>query len=126
MESPWPVVDFVKDNWDATVDKTKRMMGIGVIVKNSLGEVFATLSSSKKHITDPIIVETSATLRAAIFCLELGLQMIELKSDALQIVQALQRDGINLSLYGNLVKDACDALRHLDNWNLEGWSYKAK
>jgi N6-adenosine-specific RNA methylase IME4 len=49
--------DFVKVNWSVAVDKTKKKMGIGVIIRNSKGEVLATLGEPKDHIIAPDVVE---------------------------------------------------------------------
>jgi hypothetical protein len=42
--------EFVSVNWDAVVDKTKKKMGIGVIIRDGKGEVLATLAGPKNHI----------------------------------------------------------------------------
>jgi hypothetical protein len=39
---------FVKVNWNATVDKDNRKMGIGMIIRDYEGKVLATLSAPKK------------------------------------------------------------------------------
>jgi hypothetical protein len=41
---------FVKVNWDAAVENTKKKMGIGVIIRDSKCEVLATLYELKDHI----------------------------------------------------------------------------
>ena len=63
---------FVKVNWDTVVDKYKRKMGIGVIVRDSMGDLLATLSSLKDYITEQDIVEIMAALRDVQLCHELG------------------------------------------------------
>jgi hypothetical protein len=65
------------------VNKSLRNMGISVIVKNSSEKVLATLLALKMYIINPVIAEASITLKVAILCRELGLQMIELEGDAL-------------------------------------------
>jgi len=42
------MVGFVNVNWNVTVDKNKMKMIIGVIIKDCIGEVMATLSEPKK------------------------------------------------------------------------------
>jgi hypothetical protein len=46
---------FVKVNWNAIVDKNKRKMGVGVLVRDGMGEALATLSSPRDYITEPDI-----------------------------------------------------------------------
>lgn len=60
-------------NWDAAMDKENSKIGIGVIVRDSMGEVLASLSAPKDHIIALDIAEATVVLRAAIFCRELGL-----------------------------------------------------
>ena len=46
-----PTNDFVKLNWDADVDKIRMKIEIGVIFRDGMGQVLATLSSLRDHIT---------------------------------------------------------------------------
>jgi hypothetical protein len=55
---------FIKINWDATVDKGRRKMGIGVVVRDGKGEVFVTLVAPKDYIVKTDIAEVAAALRA--------------------------------------------------------------
>lgn len=80
---------FVKVNWDAHVDMINRRIGIGVLVRDYIGEVLATLLAKKKYTTDPIVPKAIATLRAIVFIRELRVQNVKLDGDALQIVHAL-------------------------------------
>lgn len=53
-------------NRDAAIDKKSSKMSIGVIVRDLMGEVLATLSAPKDNITDSTIVESIAALRATV------------------------------------------------------------
>jgi hypothetical protein len=114
MCSPPP--DFVKVNWDAIVDKMSKKMGIGVIVCDSKGEVMATLSTLKAFIFDPAIAKAIAALRAVTFSRELRFYKAILEGDALQVVQALKKDGTNWSKYGHLTEEAKGLLQCLQSW----------
>ena len=46
-----PKEHFVKVNWDASIDKNSRKMGVGIIFKDSMGDVLATLLTPKDFIT---------------------------------------------------------------------------
>lgn len=85
-------------NWDASVDKKNRRMGIGVIVCDCKGEVLATLSAPKEGIIDLVIAQ--ATVQ------ELGLFNVILEGDSLQVVQVLDSAEINWSKYGHLIEEA--------------------
>jgi hypothetical protein len=43
------------------VDKNNRKMGIGVIVRDHMGEVLATLSAPKPHIIASVVIEALVT-----------------------------------------------------------------
>ena len=49
------------------MDKHRRKMGIGVIVRDSMGKVLATLSAPKDYIIELDIAEVVVTLRAILF-----------------------------------------------------------
>jgi hypothetical protein len=63
---------FVKINWDAAVNKTKKKMGIGVIIRDCKGDVRATLAEPKDYIIAPDVAEAMAALRSEKFSCELG------------------------------------------------------
>lgn len=70
-------------------------MGICVVVKNPMGEVFVMLQAPKYNIIDPTIVESIEALRVAVLIRELGLQKVELKESVLLVVQILRKDDKN-------------------------------
>ena len=45
------------------INKSKRKMGIGVIVRDNMGEVLATLSSPKDNIIEPVAAEALNDVR---------------------------------------------------------------
>jgi len=91
-------------NWDVAVDKINRKMGIGLIMRDPIGEVLASCKPQKIiYIIDMVIVEFIAASRSTIFIRELGLRNVELEGDTLQIVQALQKDDKNWCKYGPLI-----------------------
>jgi hypothetical protein len=65
------------------VDKNSRKMGVGVIFKDSMGEVLATLLAPKEYIIEHNIAEAMAALRAVHLCHELGFYRVVLEVDAL-------------------------------------------
>ncbi|GLT53802.1 hypothetical protein SLA2020_270480 [Shorea laevis] len=56
-----------KINWDAAIDKSRRIMGVGVIVRDGEGEVVAALHSSQMGIMDPATAEAYAAWKAVQF-----------------------------------------------------------
>lgn len=48
---------------DATVDKEKQKLSIGVIVRDDGGEVLAALSAPKQHVTYPVVAKATMALQ---------------------------------------------------------------
>jgi urease alpha subunit len=46
---------FIKINWDTTVDKNSRKMGIGVVIRDGMGEVMVTLLAPKEYTVEVIL-----------------------------------------------------------------------
>lgn len=91
-------------NWDVSMGKINRKMGISVIMRDPIVEVLASCKPQKIiYIIDMVIAESIAASRSTIFIRELGLQNVKLEVDALQIVQTLQKDDKNWCRYGQLI-----------------------
>jgi hypothetical protein len=55
----------VKVNWDAAVNRHKMKMGIGVIIRDSMDKVLATLFEPKDYIIALDVTEATGALKAA-------------------------------------------------------------
>ena len=79
--------------------------GIGIVVRNSAGQVLASLA---EKIREPCTVEhlkTLAASRAVIFVAELGLQQAHFEGDSEFVIKALQMGTISSSSFGHLARD---------------------
>lgn len=54
----------MKINWDATFDPKSKMIGAGVIIRDTKGEVLAVLSSPISNISIPALAKVNALWRA--------------------------------------------------------------
>jgi ribonuclease HI len=113
-----PPVGVYKINWDAAIDKSRRIMGVGVIVRDGEGEVVAALHSSQMGITDPATAEAYAAWKAVQFGRDLGLPKVILEGDALVIVQALQKEDPSWHKYGSLIETSRSLLRSFQSWSV--------
>lgn len=52
-----PTADSFKVNWDASIDRWKNLMGVGVIIRDHVGSVLAAQCSVQKYILDPTTIE---------------------------------------------------------------------
>jgi hypothetical protein len=87
--------ELVKINWDVVVDKTKKKMGISVIIRDGNGKVLTTLVEPKNHIITLNVAEAMIALRIVNFSCDLEFYTIILEGEVLQIVQALEKGGSN-------------------------------
>lgn len=65
--TPLPLNVF-KVNWDAAVDRVRCKVGIGVVVNNWEGQVFATLRSQRSLFPDVKLAEAVAALKPVFLC----------------------------------------------------------
>lgn len=57
-----PPSHWFKLNWDETVDKAKGLIGVGVAVRDSAGQVITTMRTSKHLFPDPLLAEAFRAL----------------------------------------------------------------
>lgn len=81
-------------------------MGIGIILRDSYGEVLACLSSPKFFLYQSIVTEYWALWRALIFCSELGIEKALFEGDAQVLINAIKCEDECLAWFGNLVEEA--------------------
>ncbi|XP_041001645.1 uncharacterized protein LOC121247346 [Juglans microcarpa x Juglans regia] len=87
-----PVGETIKVNWDAAWRVNDYRCGIGVVIRDSCGEVLASLCCPKQNVVDPVVAEIYALWRAMKFCEELKFSMVQLEGDALSVVQAVNKE----------------------------------
>jgi hypothetical protein len=63
-----PDAGWVKVNMDAAIDKTKGMMGFGIILRDHDGRLVAAKSMVKMGVWDPIATETLVVFLGVKFC----------------------------------------------------------
>ncbi|XP_042958021.1 uncharacterized protein LOC122293512 [Carya illinoinensis] len=85
--------------------------GIGAILCDSTGHVLMAVSKIELALEDPETVELLAVFRGMQLCISMGISALEVESDCLLLVQALQQEDMSNSLLGNLfseVKRLCN------------------
>jgi hypothetical protein len=78
-------------------------MGIGIIVRDSEGKVYAVASQSLSALLEPVVTKAIAALKAVEFSRNRGLYKIILEGDSLQVVNAVNAAGPNCSTYGQIM-----------------------
>ncbi|XP_059446554.1 uncharacterized protein LOC132178115 [Corylus avellana] len=80
-----PAKGWVKLNCDATCDKHKGYMGMGVIIRDHSSQVMAARSTTRLGYFEPTVAEAMSLLHGVSLCKELGFQNLMVEGDA-QIV----------------------------------------
>jgi len=77
-----PPLGRIKLNWNASVDRKNKLMGVGLIARDHTGQVRAPLCTHKPYVIDPTTAEALAARQGVELCHNLGFQSIVLEGDA--------------------------------------------
>ena len=78
-----------KINWNATIDKVCKIMGVGVIVRDDMGTVLAQMCMFVRYIiTNQIMAEAYAAWKAMLFSRDTCLQKVIIEVDGMEIIYA--------------------------------------
>nr|XP_023920721.1 uncharacterized protein LOC112032192 [Quercus suber] len=94
-----------KENYDGAVFAESEEAGIGVIVRDSKGDVIAALAEKIPYPGSVEVLEALVARRAAKFVVELGLTVAEFEGDSKVVWRALKAaNGAHLAM-GVIIKD---------------------
>jgi ribonuclease HI len=113
-----PPSSFFKINCDVALDNKNGRMGIGLLIRDSKGKVYATASQVVDFIVDPVVGESIAALKVVEFCKNRGLDRIMVEGDSLQVVHSINKPGLNWGKYGHIVADIHEVLRFFRAWKV--------
>ena len=97
--------DTYKVNYDGACFTETDEAGIGVVVRNELGQVLASLDGKIPMPLTVEALEAMAARKAMIFNEELGLRRVIFEGDLELVVKALLGDYPDQSCIGHIVKD---------------------
>jgi ribonuclease HI len=117
---PWvkPPEGKLKINWDAAVCKKKKIMGVGIVIRDHMGVVRAAMCLSKPYVSDPVVAEALGAREAVELCRKLGLQSFLLEGDAKEIVSEIASGGASVGKYGSIVDHTLSLLSHVADWSV--------
>ncbi|XP_062020930.1 uncharacterized protein LOC133737379 [Rosa rugosa] len=112
VQRPWtpPSVGWIKANIDGAFNCSAKNGGMGVIFRDSEGEVVAGGCRYVSEVSSAEEVEMRASRWACQLAVTHQLTPIIFESDCLTLVQATKDQSGNLSLLGRLVDDIVDSL----------------
>ena len=94
-----------KTNFDGAVFEETREVGIGMVIRNSAGEVMTSLSKKISLPSSVEAMEALAARHAVRFMQEVGIIESILEGDSLSIISALKNGDRLNSAIGHLIKD---------------------
>lgn len=98
------------------MDWNQKLMGVGIITRDHMGTVRASMCSVQQYISDPTTTEAFGARLGVEFGCHLRFQSIILEGDAKEVVIALGRDDNGLGKYGSLIVDAREILAGFQSW----------
>ena len=111
-----PPQGIIKINFDGSFKVAERKGGIGVIARDDKGDIVGAAQAINQGITDPLVVEATAAIRALMFAKDMGFTRIILEGDALMLITKILQAQPSLSVIGNLVAAAKDLMKQF-NWS---------
>jgi pantoate kinase len=116
--SQWsvPAVGNIKINWDVALDGRKKLMGVGIMARDSLGRVVAAMCAFLPYMRDPTTAEAIGARRAVEFGHELGFNSIELEGDVREVVLALESAEVCEAAYESIIMETHLLLESYQFW----------
>ncbi|XVF64370.1 hypothetical protein PTKIN_Ptkin09bG0164200 [Pterospermum kingtungense] len=84
---------------------SKHKGGVGIVIHNSAGDVMGMLAGPLNFLQDPFIAEAMAAEKALKFAKDMGFGCIELKGDAVGILNRLVDNSPDLSVAGVVLEE---------------------
>ncbi|XP_058223042.1 uncharacterized protein LOC131332764 [Rhododendron vialii] len=111
-QRPWclPPVGMVKINVDDALCKKKMIVGVGLVARDYMGQLFGMASIPFTGLLAPRSVEAMGYREALVFAATNGLSHVIIEGDSLEVVQALTQEG---KVAHSLAKKALSGARML-------------
>jgi ribonuclease HI len=103
----------VKINWDAAVDSSNKIIGLGMIARDESGKFLAACSKRQSINVEPMVAEALAAIQAILFCQEHNFQKVIFEGDSLQVVKEVNMSTQCNSSYGHLIESIKVGLRQI-------------
>ncbi|XP_042958143.1 uncharacterized protein LOC122293710 [Carya illinoinensis] len=112
-----PIQGFIKANWNASTNTSN--LGLGIVLRDEVGEVLACACFKKPPISDSSLAETMALWQAVELSHELGFNRVILEGDAQVVISAVNSVDEDLSSGGHIVEDVKAVLRERRSWKIQ-------
>ncbi|XP_042956310.1 uncharacterized protein LOC122292152 [Carya illinoinensis] len=119
-EQKWrkPPVGRYKLNWDAALDTSRGLTGIGALVRDWNGKVLGSVRTYRQLNLSPLSAEAYALMVAIQFCKDHGFTNIICEGDSLQVVRKMKSFEEDWSQEGLIIEDAKTLLKSFSYWDI--------
>ncbi|XP_042942801.1 uncharacterized protein LOC122276986 [Carya illinoinensis] len=93
-------------------------MGIGVIIRDCNGDVFATKCTKRTYSCHAFVAECTALWEAMALCEDLGLRGVMFEGDAKCVIDAVKKYEEDDSKFGHLVEGLQQKLKTYNRWEV--------
>ncbi|XP_035547305.1 uncharacterized protein LOC118348876 [Juglans regia] len=114
-----PKDGWLKANFDAAIDEQNCVVGLGIIIRNSKGEVMAAYSEPQRMKAKAVLVEAIALRRTIEVCKEMGFNKVVFEGDTLVMINALKENVVCWTWYGQVVEEVKSSLKELLHWKIQ-------
>ncbi|KAM2032789.1 hypothetical protein FF2_014632 [Malus domestica] len=92
-------------NTDSSWSDVKKKAGFGVVIRGDRGVFMAAKCGMLEDVFSPIQAKAMAIRESMLWAMQMGIKKLVLKTDSLQIVEALQDSSLNMSAVGQIMED---------------------
>jgi hypothetical protein len=114
-----PPQGWLKANWDAGLDRKNGRVGLGVVIRDHLGKMWAAKSQTRHGFLDPSAAEAWAARMAVQLCIEMGTRQVQLEGDAMNVIAAINAEGGDTGEWGQITGDIHCLLRNFSQWEMK-------
>ncbi|KAF5447276.1 hypothetical protein F2P56_032842 [Juglans regia] len=113
--SEFPPPGSFKLNVDGALSSNGLIAGVGVILRDSKGEVMMSAAKKEQGGLNAVEIEGLAILHGLQFSNHLGIHNLVIESDSLLVVNEFARQGSSKAAIGNTIKQAKELMRRFSS-----------
>ncbi|XP_024199316.1 uncharacterized protein LOC112202537 [Rosa chinensis] len=112
---PWkpPSIGWLKEKFDGAFNGLSRTGGIGVVVRDYIGDIVGGVCMHVASISSPVEIEALAATAACALAVLFQLAPISFEGDCLQVIQAIMASEEDTSIWGRIIDDSVFYLNQL-------------
>ncbi|XP_042939333.1 uncharacterized protein LOC122274353 [Carya illinoinensis] len=121
FKSPRTVIRASKESlqeYQTANQMLKRGNNFAMVVRDEKGDVLAAACGQRKYLHHPATAESLALRREAEICTELNYTKVILEGDAKGIIEAVNREAEDLSIYENIIQEIKRYFRNRKEWEV--------